>query len=224
MNYTGGSGTVSGSHPIEVVAFLPSGGNNPAHALVTTNNSSYTITGLVNGTAYTVVAAFNPSVTGFHWSPPPGSFAALYGTALCSPSSSPQVTVTGNMSGINLTFGNTNILNGYGGTAGYSGSAGNVDQCHGVMVSTYPAGTGIGGIGSANNNNEYVNTNGGSFYMINSVGGSSVCVTQTQDILAFFDKAGTGSIQTGDPYIFLDSQSSSTSPNLTISIDDTNIY
>ena len=225
VNYTGGSGTVSGTHPIAVVAFDPNNGNSAPHAVVTTNNSSYTITGLVNGKSYTIVTFFNPSVAGFYWSPPPGSYAGLYGTSLCSPSSSPQVTVTGDMTGIDLAFDNTNILNGYGGTASYSGSAGKVDQCHGIIVATYPAGTGIGGIGSVSNSDTtFVNTDGGSFYIIGGNGGGSVCVTQNQDILAYFDKAGTGNIQTGDPYVFLGSQDSSTSPSFTLSIDDTNIY
>jgi hypothetical protein len=227
VDYTPGG--VSATHPIYVVAFQPSNGGSPAaYAIVTTNNTTYTLQGLGNGQSYTVVAFYNASMTGFRWSPPPGSYAALYGTATCLPSNATQITTTGNMTGNNITFGTSNVLNGWAGTASYTGAKGNVDGCKGIFVISYPAGTGISGIrGSASSNNEaYVNTNGGSYCMIGGNGGSSVCVTNSADILVYYDATGAGNSgpQSGDPYYFVSSQSSSTTPNQNYSFGDTNTW
>lgn len=169
VDYTPGG--VSAAHPIEVAAFDPSvGGNNPAHCMVTTNNSTYTINGLADGTSYMVVAAYGAAITGFVWNPPVGSYAALYGTSGCASSSAQQIVVTGAMSGKNISFGTSNVLNGFEGKVYYQGSLGNVDGCHGIIVESFAAGTGIGGVNTGNNNGDsYINTNGGVF---NLIGGS----------------------------------------------------
>jgi hypothetical protein len=93
-------------------------------------------------------------------------------------------------------------------------------------VESFPAGTVVAGTTPSNQNNEtWVNTNGGSFSQVGGGSGGSVCTTQTEDILAFWDEtASGGTIQAGDPYVLLSSQSSSTTPNITITLTDSTTW
>ncbi len=228
----GFSGTgVNGSHPLQVVAFDTNGNNGNPYDLVTTNNSSYTIQGLSAGATYMVVAFFNPSVTGFSWPPALGSYAAMYGTSSCTVSLASPIIVSGAMTSKNVTIGTANLINGYGGTASYSGSLGRVDGCHGIIVELFPTGTTLYGASNSvtavsSNNDAYVQTNGGSFTLVGGKGGGNACAGQTVNILAYYN-AGTGGccgIQSGDPYVFLQNQASGTSPSLTISLTDSQTY
>ncbi len=230
VDYTGESGTVSGTNPIEVVAFQQGSGNGGNYYLVTSNGGSYTIQGLSSGSAYLLVAVYNSSVTGFNWPPAVGSSAELYGTTTCNTSSASQVTVTGNLTGYTLSFGDSNQLSGYGGTVTYSGSMGRVDGCHQIAVLTYPTSTtlyGSSGVtNTSNNQSSEINTNGGSFNMVGGNGGSSPCATQTMNVLAFYVVPGSSccTIQPGDPYVWQTNVSTSTSPSLNLTISDSQTY
>ncbi len=131
------------------------------------------------------------------------------------------------MSPYALTIDGTNQLSGWAGTATYTGNQGFVDGCRGIFVESYTAGTVVvGTTPSGNNNQTWINTNGASFSQVGGGGGSTnVCTTQTADILAFWDETGSGgTIQAGDPYVLYSSQSSSTTPNLTITLTDSQTW
>ena len=220
--------TFDSAHPL--VILLPgSNSGQPPVAYVDSSNGSYGPIGVSPSGLYYVVYWHNKAGDGHKPNPHVGDYAAINGTSTCLLGAGTQINVNGVLTNKNFSFSDTNPLLGYAGTISYSGAS--VDYCHQLHVEVYQPNsvtahnsTTAQGSNATNcygdANNGGISTSGARYDAIPYKSSTSMCSVQNVDILAYYDiNSGSGSIQSGDPYVLYSniSTSSSTSNNIALS-------
>jgi hypothetical protein len=199
-------------------------GNLLGSTFITTNGGSYSFSVPSSGTLYYMVVTLNGTakpaceVAGSQTSTTQGSPHQYYNGVATGSADSP-ITVTGNVTGLNISFSDTFPIPGVSGSVGYTGSLGTVSATHPIVILTYTDNT------YATQAEQAVTIT------CNSTTYNRIDYNESAEyLLAFYDLAGTGVLAAGDPYVQLGSYSPGpyvgypTVPTVAISFADTNIY
>lgn len=194
-SYTGSTGTVSGTHPVAVIAFTSSSLNTSPASFqnVTTNGGTYSLHIAAPGTLY-LIAMFDYPGAGPYDNFPVGSPYIINGGAAggCSPPAS-GTAIAGTTAGPNFSFGDTCRVPGIYGMATYNGSMGSVNYCRQILIKSF---TDAAYTTDANNDGTQVSTNGGRYDHNTFSSGPTTPIY----LRAVYDANGDGNPTSGEPY------------------------
>lgn len=214
MSYTGSLTSVTSGHPIVILCSTTN--TFSTHFLgteVSTNNSAFSFPVSAAGTYYLSLSVGTVNIPSCQQNQiTQGAVLGVYGS--CTTGLTP-ITVTGNTTGIGVTFGDSSCDKYVGESGGvtYTGSLAPISSSNPIVLRSY-------------SDTSYTSMVGEDKITCNNTTYSEPATTGTpaEYLQAFVDLNGDETLDPGDPYINLGQYTPSAALNIPVSFGDNNIY